>query len=133
MHSFLVFVIVATASKCSRAVWALVRLLTCVLYCMSLQKIPIHTIDNSHHVLDCMHYLHKLVYNHVIQIFVYKMTSKVYDCLTVNQQHALTLKHFGGVIIPDDQRDNVRHMFNLQTYWYNNLQEYTLEIIQISV
>jgi len=65
MHSLLVFVIVATASKCSRAVWALVRLLACVLYCMSLQKIPTHA-DNSHHVLDCKHYLYKLVYNHVI-------------------------------------------------------------------
>jgi hypothetical protein len=28
--------------------------------------------------------------------------------------------------------DNVRHMFNLQTYRYKKLQEYALEIIQIS-
>jgi len=27
--------------------------------------------------------------------------------------------------------DNVRHMFNLQTYWYNKFHKYALEIIQI--
>lgn len=39
MHSFLVGMTVAVACKCSGAVWALVRPLTRMLYCMSLQNI----------------------------------------------------------------------------------------------
>jgi len=39
MHSLLVGIIVATVGKCPGAVRALVRLLTCVLYGMSLKKI----------------------------------------------------------------------------------------------
>jgi len=72
MHSLLVGIIVATVGKCTGAVRALVRLLTCVLNCMTLQKIDTCGTDNFHHVPYCQLYLLTLAIKVILKFWFIK-------------------------------------------------------------